>query len=151
MVLAPNALHTQMPATLTPKQELFVNEYLVDWNGTQAAIRAGYSERTAQEQASRLLTNEAIKRAVEASRQKVMDKVAVTVEKVLADLEEVRLKALEAKQFSPAVRASELQGKYLKMFFDGHTVDPTGVGAMSEEQLLVELRRVLGPGKVEGL
>src|SRR5262249_53478937 len=42
---------------LTPKQERFVQEYLVDLNATQAAIRAGYSKKTATEQASRLLTN----------------------------------------------------------------------------------------------
>ncbi|WP_198585325.1 terminase small subunit, partial [Escherichia coli] len=40
-------------AKLTDKQELFAREYLKDLNGTQAAIRAGYSEKTANEQASR--------------------------------------------------------------------------------------------------
>lgn len=43
--------------TLTNKQKRFVYEYLIDSNGTQAAIRAGYSEKTAQEQSSRLLSN----------------------------------------------------------------------------------------------
>ncbi len=42
---------------LTPQQKLFAAEYLKDLNGTQAAIRAGYSKKTAQEQASRLLSN----------------------------------------------------------------------------------------------
>ena len=42
---------------LTQKQRLFVDEYLIDLNGTQAAIRAGYSATTAQEQSSRLLSN----------------------------------------------------------------------------------------------
>ncbi|ENG5503925.1 terminase small subunit, partial [Yersinia enterocolitica] len=41
---------------LTPKQELFCREYLKDLNATQAAIRAGYSEKTAQVQSSRLLS-----------------------------------------------------------------------------------------------
>lgn len=45
------------PDDLTPKQRQFCLEYLKDLNGTQAAIRAGYSEKTAQEQASRLLSN----------------------------------------------------------------------------------------------
>ncbi|WP_235889822.1 terminase small subunit [Brucella haematophila] len=36
--------------TLTPKQERFVAEYLIYLNATQAAIRAGYSEKTAQQQ-----------------------------------------------------------------------------------------------------
>jgi phage terminase small subunit len=44
------------PAEFTPKQLRFVEEYLKDLNGTQAAIRAGYSARTAAVQASRLLT-----------------------------------------------------------------------------------------------
>ena len=42
---------------LTPKQQRFVDEYLIDLNATQAAIRAGYSPKTAQEQSSRLLSN----------------------------------------------------------------------------------------------
>lgn len=42
---------------MTPKQERFVLEYLIDLNAKQAAIRAGHSERCAQEQGSRLLSN----------------------------------------------------------------------------------------------
>ena len=48
----------------TPKQRAFVQEYLKDLNGTQAAVRAGYSSRTANEQASRLLANVNIQEAV---------------------------------------------------------------------------------------
>lgn len=42
---------------LNDRQARFVDEYLIDLNGTQAAIRAGYSAKTANEQASRLLVN----------------------------------------------------------------------------------------------
>jgi len=49
---------------LTPQQERFCHEYLKDRNGTQAAIRARYSRHTAQEQASRLLSNVMIKARV---------------------------------------------------------------------------------------
>jgi phage terminase small subunit len=49
---------------LLEKQACFVREYAVDFNGTQAAIRAGYSERTAQEQASRLLSNVMVQAAL---------------------------------------------------------------------------------------
>jgi phage terminase small subunit len=48
------------------KQEAFVNEYLKDHNGTQAAIRAGYSKRSATAEASRLLTNDNISGAIKA-------------------------------------------------------------------------------------
>jgi phage terminase small subunit len=49
----------------TDRQAAFVREYFVDWNGTQAAIRAGYSADTAQEQSSRLLSNVIIRAAIE--------------------------------------------------------------------------------------
>ena len=47
----------RLPGRLTPKQERFVAEYLVDMNATQAAIRAGYSRKTADVQGPRLLGN----------------------------------------------------------------------------------------------
>jgi phage terminase small subunit len=50
---------------MTPKQQRFVEEYLIDLNATQAAIRAGYSKKTADQQASRLLTNVKVKAAIE--------------------------------------------------------------------------------------
>lgn len=56
---------------MTPKQERFVEEYLIDLNGTQAAIRAGYSPATANEQASRMLAKVNIQEAVaEAKKQR---------------------------------------------------------------------------------
>lgn len=136
---------TTSAAKLTGKQQLFATEYLRDFNGTQAAIRAGYSARTAKEQAHRLLNTPQVKQAVDAAREKVVERVEITVEKVLSDLEQARTKSIDAKQFSSAVRASELQGKYLKMFFDGHTVDPTGIAAKSKQELVDELVRIVGP------
>ena len=58
---------------LSPKQQLFVHEYLIDLNATQAAIRAGYSEKTANPQAARLLANVSIKQAIEKLNKKVLD------------------------------------------------------------------------------
>lgn len=46
-----------MAGKLNEKQEAFCREYIIDLNATQAAIRAGYSAKTAQEQSSRLLSN----------------------------------------------------------------------------------------------
>lgn len=61
---------------LTPKQQQFAREYLKDLNATQAAIRAGYSEKTAKEQGARLLTNVHVASFV----QKEMDKRAKRTE-----------------------------------------------------------------------
>lgn len=52
-------------AKLSKKQLTFIHEYLTDMNGTQAAIRAGYSAKTAQEQASRLLSNAMVRDALD--------------------------------------------------------------------------------------
>jgi phage terminase small subunit len=61
---------------LTPRRELFVLEYLKDLNGTKAAERAGYSQRTANEQAARLLANVSI----QAEIQRLMDARAKRIE-----------------------------------------------------------------------
>lgn len=71
---------------LNEKQQRFVQEYLVDLNGTQAAIRAGYSPKTAPSQASRLLTNAKVTEALQAARARIGRKLEVTQERILQEL-----------------------------------------------------------------
>lgn len=68
---------------LTPKQERFVQEYLVDLNATQAAIRAGYSAKTAREQASRLLSNVNVMEAVADGKAARTQRLEITQDQVL--------------------------------------------------------------------
>lgn len=68
---------------LTPKQAMFVKEYLIDLNGTQAAIRAGYSEKTAQEQSSRLLSNVIVKAAIDSALQERQERTEINADWVL--------------------------------------------------------------------
>lgn len=68
---------------LTPKQQLFVKEYLVDLNATQAAIRAGYSKKTANEQGARMLAKVSIQEALQEAMNKRAEKVEITAEQVL--------------------------------------------------------------------
>lgn len=70
----------------TPKQAAFIREYLVDRNGTQAAIRAGYSERTANEQASRLLATASVRKAVDEAINRRAARVEVKADDVLREL-----------------------------------------------------------------
>ena len=65
---------------LNPRQERFVAEYLVDLNATQAAIRAGYSEATAKQIGSRLLTHVDVAAAVASGGKAVVEKVAGSAE-----------------------------------------------------------------------
>lgn len=76
---------------MTPKQEAFVREYLVDLNATQAAIRAGYSERTANEQGSRLLTNVSVRSAIEAAQKERGERVKATADDVLREIQRMAM------------------------------------------------------------
>jgi phage terminase small subunit len=71
---------------MTQKQELFIAEYLIDMNATKAAIRAGYSSKTACEQGSRLLANVQVSAAIAQAQAKRFQKLEITAEKVLQEL-----------------------------------------------------------------
>jgi phage terminase small subunit len=127
-----------MADKLTPKQELFIKEYLVDLNATQAYLRAGYnvSESVAKANASRLLTNANVARAIAEASQKRADKLELTAEWVLENLKNVAVRCQQAEpvmvfdystkemvktgeyQFDSkgANRALELIGKHLGIF-----------------------------------
>lgn len=71
---------------LTAKQERFVEEYLICLNATQAAIKAGYSEKTARSQGQRMLTNVDIQQALDARRDAVAKTTKITPESVVMEL-----------------------------------------------------------------
>ncbi|MGQ7956500.1 terminase small subunit [Pseudomonas sp. SP16.1] len=74
---------------LTPKQRRFVDEYLIDLNATQAAIRAKYSAKTAASQGERLLRNVEVRRAI-AKRMKDREKrTEITQDMVLRELAKI--------------------------------------------------------------
>lgn len=71
---------------MTPKQEAFCREYLIDLNGTQAAVRAGYSKRTANEQAVRILANVSVRSRIEELMRERNSRVEITADRVLKEL-----------------------------------------------------------------
>ncbi|MBK7892897.1 MAG: terminase small subunit [Bdellovibrionales bacterium] len=75
-----------MAKDLTPKQKRFVEEYLVDLNATQAAIRAKYSENTAGSQAFDLLKKPEIQAAIQAEMDKRSKRTNITADNVLKEL-----------------------------------------------------------------
>lgn len=74
---------------LTAKQAAFVSEYLIDLNATQAAIRAGYSEKTSDTQASRLLSNVKVSHAVQERMSQRSQRTQVDADYVLNRLHEI--------------------------------------------------------------
>jgi len=71
---------------LNDKQERFCREYVIDLNGTQAAIRAGYSEKTANEQAAALLAKLSIKQRVKELQDKIGERLDLTADMVVNEL-----------------------------------------------------------------
>ena len=76
-------------AELNAKQEMFCREYIVDLNATQAAIRTGYSERTANAQAGRLLSNVSIRARIEELKAARNEEVKIDANYVLKRLVEI--------------------------------------------------------------
>ena len=125
-----------MNVALTEKQKKFCKEYVIDYNGTQAAIRAGYSEKTAKVQASQLLREEKILTTIKNLQKEQMQELCLCEEKVIKDLCSILIRCMSAEpvmewdyeehdyvktgeyQFDSkgALKVIELLGKHLGMF-----------------------------------
>ena len=124
---------------LTNKQKRFADEYLVDLNATQAAIRAGYKEKTAYSQGQRMLKNVEIKTYIEEQLERLHNKKAADAQEVIEYLTSVLRGESEGEELvnefqgdgvSKAVnvkkkpsekdklRAAELLGKRFGIFTD---------------------------------
>jgi phage terminase small subunit len=104
---------------VTAKQERFIAEYLVDFNGRQAAIRAGYSKKGAAQHAARLLTSIPIRSAIESRRQTALEAIGLTTERVLKEVTDIALAEIsEPVKTSEKLKALEMAGKHLGTFRD---------------------------------
>lgn len=132
---------------LTDKQKEFVRQYLVDLNATQAAIRAGYSERTASRIGPQLLGKTCVREAIEKAQAKRAQRVEVTQDYVLSNLVEIvertmqRAPVLDRKgeqvtdeegravwtfDAKNANRALELLGRHIGIFTDKVKAEVSG-------------------------
>jgi len=111
-----------MEQKITRKQAEFCNQYMIDLNGTQAAIRAGYSVRTANEQAARLLAKVSVKTYLstlqaksreqsDISKQEVLDELAAILRSKITDYLSFNGKKIKFKSFKelsePQIKAIE--------------------------------------------
>lgn len=117
---------------MTPKQERFVAEYLIDLNASAAARRAGYSERTADAIGRENLGKPTIASAIAAGRADVAERAKRSVDDVMADIAKVRANAMQTAQdpetalqvmvsHKDALKALELEGKHLGAFEKDNT------------------------------
>jgi phage terminase small subunit len=118
---------------LPPKRDRFVREYIIDHNASQAAIRAGYSRKTAPSQGARLLKDAKVRAAVARLDAKAAEDCGLSVQWVLSGLKENFERAMQATpvvdregnptgeyQYEGAVanRSLELVGKHFGLFAD---------------------------------
>lgn len=103
-------------ASLTPKQQRFVEEYLIDLNATQAAIRAGYSEKTAYSVGHENLKKPEIQKAIQEAQESLSNKTQLTVDMVVNGLLKEAQDYAEGSTQSARVSAWAHLGKHLGMF-----------------------------------
>lgn len=113
-------------AKLTPKQQRFVDEYLIDLNATQAAIRAGYSPKTAYSIGDENLKKPEIKKAIEQAQKERSERTLVTQDDVIRGLLTEAEWQGEGSSHSARVSAWTQLGKHLNMFNEKVQVEQSG-------------------------
>lgn len=98
---------------LTAKQQKFCDEYLIDLNATQAAIRAGYSENTASETGYENLRKPQLAEYIAEKQSEIRDRNAVTVDFVINGIKDI---ALQGEQENNRLKAYDLLGKHLGVY-----------------------------------
>lgn len=126
-----------MAKQLTEKQKRFCDEYLIDLNATQAAIRAGYSPKTAYSMGQRLLKDVDLQAIIHQSMRERQKRTEITQDYVLSRLKEITDSAASDTpdsnlKYANQIKALELLGKHLGMF------DKRGTEAQAAENNLME-------------
>ncbi len=106
--------------SLTPKQARFVEEYLIDLNASQAAIRAGYSAKTAYSVGHENLSKPEIAAAIQKEQAARSERTGITQDEVIRGLKKEATLDGEDSSHSARVSAWAHLGKHLGMFTDRH-------------------------------
>ena len=138
---------------IKPKQQRFIDEYLVSLNATQAAIKAGYSPKSADVHACRMLGNDRIKALIDERLALHSKNTGETKERILLSLREIADRCMAKEPIldkdgnnsgiykfnaSGAIRALELLGKHLGMFSEKMEIKQN----ITHEEALLELDRL---------
>lgn len=134
-----------MERPLTPKQQAFIVEYVKDYNGKEAAIRAGYSPKTAAITATKLLANDNVsKHLVSTSKQAV---ASITVDLITDGLAKIALDENESTR--DRIRAYELLGKHLQMFTERLHIDTSNAKQLTDTERNQRIHALLNHARKE--
>lgn len=125
---------------LNPKQQRFVQEYLVDLNATQAAIRAGYSEKTAGQIGAENLKKPEIASLIKEALDKHTEEAGLTVQDIVDGLLLEARRDGEGASHAARVSAWQALAKYKGMFTDKLQVSGADGGPMKWEMTLVDTK-----------
>lgn len=147
---------------LTPKQEMFVLEYLKDLNATQAAIRAGYSKRTAEKIGSENLQKPEVRAAIDAAKDKRSNKTGIDAawllerlaDEATADIADIydgdgNLKPVH--EWPKIWRMGLVQGIEVEELFDGRGENREHIGRVRKVRLDNRVKRLELIGKHIGV
>ncbi len=130
---------------LSEKQQRFVAEYTVDFNATAAAIRAGYSEKTAAQMGYKLLKTQEIQEAVQQEFANRQDRTHITGDQVVAELAKIALSRVDDYyrdygmeiKLTDKIKALELLGKHLGTFTEKIAISGITPEMVAEVEALV--------------
>jgi phage terminase small subunit len=146
---------------LPPRHRTFVSEYLKTKNAKQSAIKAGFSKKTAESQASRLLRNVKVKAEIDKALSKVEEKALITVAEVVSELKKIGFadlrraygpdnKILPLSQIPDDVAAA-LVGVESEELYEGTGQDRERVGDTVKVKLADKVRCLEALGKHLGI
>lgn len=139
-------------AKLTDKQELFAREYLKDLNATQAAIRAGYSEKTAQEQSSRLLSNVMVQDRIVELKAERNEEVGVDAAYVLRRLVEIdQMDVLDIMTDDMSIKPVSEWPASWRRYLSGFDLADMFEGRGEDREMVGILKKIKWPDKVKNL
>ncbi len=139
-------------AKLTDKKELFAREYLKDLNGTQAAIRAGYSAKTAQEQASRLLSNVMVQARISELKAERNEEIGVDAAYVLKRLVEIdQMDVLDIMKDDMSLKLVSDWPASWRRYLSGFDIAEMFEGRGDDREMVGILKKIKWPDKVKNL
>ena len=126
---------------MNDKQKRFCEEYLIDLNATQAAVRAGYAPKTAYSQGQRLLKDVEIAETITKLKSAQSKRTGITADRVLEELAKLGFSPMdecEPLKASDKLRALELIGKHIGMFKSDSDADTPALEKL--DKILAEVK-----------